>query len=425
MSLTFSRLWIALLLLIFGCNRQVAEKPAVVGPGRVSLSFPEVSLRWLGKEAGPDMVETTIKGSGETVFVSTDIILGGDAIEKAVAIEHDDDSPAVMLRFTDDGTQKIFEATKSPGDRRMAVVVDGNVVLAAKVNSPVQKYCSITGRDMARSEEIAEQIMELIGQPVQESESLVKQELVSSESNELPQESDPAAVAVIDQALAAIGGLDAVEQMSSGVAVFQINNKSPGAPAEVANATITVHYQAPHMDRREIQTDPDSASRTLLITNGDRYWEGNEQGIGKLFPGPSKPSPLPPHMAILAAPFTIGTIGGVLFVADAYILKVEEDEDGRTVVAAYSDTELRCRLYFDKVSHLPVQIVRSEFSLRGDEVVGPIPVTTWLTDYKQFGPALLPSRVVTEMEGAEVKIESLLSVDFESTVDSALFQIPE
>ena len=89
-----------------------------------------------------------------------DVVLDGSAIDRAQA-ERDMTLGqwTVSLTFTEAGSQRLFEVTRDNIDRRLAMVVDGLIVTAPTIRSPVRGSAEITGGfDRARAEELAKAI---------------------------------------------------------------------------------------------------------------------------------------------------------------------------------------------------------------------------------------------------------------------------
>ena len=89
-----------------------------------------------------------------------DVVLDGSGIERAQADRDMTISQwTVSVTFTEAGSQRLFEVTRDNVDRRLAMVVDGQIVTAPTIRSPIRGGAEINGAfDRERAEELAKAI---------------------------------------------------------------------------------------------------------------------------------------------------------------------------------------------------------------------------------------------------------------------------
>jgi preprotein translocase subunit SecD len=88
------------------------------------------------------------------------VVLDGSGIERAQADRDMTISQwTVSVTFTEAGSQRLFEVTRDNIDRRLAMVVDGLIVTAPTIRSPIQGSAEISGAfDRERAEHLAKAI---------------------------------------------------------------------------------------------------------------------------------------------------------------------------------------------------------------------------------------------------------------------------
>jgi preprotein translocase subunit SecD len=89
-----------------------------------------------------------------------DVVLDGSGVERAQA---DRDMTlgqwTVSVTFTEAGSERLFEVTRDNLERRLAMVVDGLIVTAPTIRSPIRSSAEINGAfDRARAEELVKAI---------------------------------------------------------------------------------------------------------------------------------------------------------------------------------------------------------------------------------------------------------------------------
>ena len=100
------------------------------------------------------------EGDEMELRLARDVVLDGSGIERAQADRDMTISQwMVSVTFTEAGSQRLFEVTRDNIDRRLAMVVDGLVVTAPTIRSPIQGAAEINGSfDRERAEQLAKAI---------------------------------------------------------------------------------------------------------------------------------------------------------------------------------------------------------------------------------------------------------------------------
>ncbi|HQX49669.1 MAG TPA: hypothetical protein PLR25_07160, partial [Planctomycetaceae bacterium] len=327
-------IWVLAMLLFTGCEAEAPkeiQKTEIARPSVMGLILPAISLRWIGTSADKTLIETTLKGTRETVFVSPDVIVDGTHIDSAVALPADDGKPAVMIKFTAEGGRRIYDATKVPDGHRIALVIDGAVVLTFAVETPVENHATISG-DISedQAEEIAAQIERLIKEESRAG-GQVDTNVHATDTVDLND-----AHRVVDQAIATLGGPQGRSFLRRGSMIMEIHGEMPGLSQQFGTDTLTfaAQFDLPDFERREIYGDSQQ-DHMLIITNSGTMWSGNQNGVGRSMPAP------PPQM--YRGPFLVGIIQYIIELRETTSrLNLQDDTSGATtlVVDAYFPGDL-------------------------------------------------------------------------------------
>jgi preprotein translocase subunit SecD len=84
----------------------------------------------------PNFTRAEVEGTREVVFLSPQAALTGRDIQSAQVLESPD-GPAVDVHFTKSGAEKIERFTRENKGKRMAIRVDGSVVVAPLIMMPI------------------------------------------------------------------------------------------------------------------------------------------------------------------------------------------------------------------------------------------------------------------------------------------------
>jgi hypothetical protein len=93
------------------------------------------------------LAEARINGSDRVVYLHQEIVVTNDDIAQSSVVQGDGPSGfGVRVQFNAAGSEKMRQATASHLGRPMAVLIDGNLVMAPVVMAPVSKSAVITGK---------------------------------------------------------------------------------------------------------------------------------------------------------------------------------------------------------------------------------------------------------------------------------------
>ncbi len=122
-------------------------------PGLWSLFIEEVhaavkfEVRLAEDHPAPGLQEAKVTGTDRKVYLSQDVVVtNGDILRAEVAPGSNPSQFSVSIEFTPDGGRKMQSATGSHIDKRMAILLDGQVVMALTIRSPIGSSVVITGQ---------------------------------------------------------------------------------------------------------------------------------------------------------------------------------------------------------------------------------------------------------------------------------------
>ncbi len=127
-----------------------ADRSAAPAQKTSQLAGPRLQLRWVvrgddakGKTVLPAPTESD---PNRTLAVGDDIVLSEADMAKATVKQEEQGTYSIVLQTTDEGAAKLEAATKEYIGKTLAIVFDGQVILAPKVQSSIGKSVSITGQ---------------------------------------------------------------------------------------------------------------------------------------------------------------------------------------------------------------------------------------------------------------------------------------
>ncbi len=129
-------------------------RPLFVAEVHAAVQF---EVRLADDQPLPDRQEARVTGSDRTVFLSKDVVVTNGDIQRAEVVPGGDPSQfSVSVEFTPSGAQKMKTATEKQIGRRMAILLDGKVVMAPTIRSAIGSAAVITGKfTRAEAERIA------------------------------------------------------------------------------------------------------------------------------------------------------------------------------------------------------------------------------------------------------------------------------
>ena len=93
-----------------------------------------------------DLVEAGATGSGAVIYLHREIIVTNDDIARSRVVQGGGPSQfGVAVEFTPEGAEKMRHATADHVGRPVAILIDGNVVMAPVLRSPIGASALISG----------------------------------------------------------------------------------------------------------------------------------------------------------------------------------------------------------------------------------------------------------------------------------------
>jgi preprotein translocase subunit SecD len=127
-------------LVIASCGRQQEEPHRVIS---VAGPPPDVSFRAASLEAVPGWNQ--MGGPNAPIWVAPEAAVTLSDVERAEQSKDELGHPAIGLSFTAGGAQKMRSLSAAQLGKLIAIVVDGKVVSAPRVNSQVTDRAVISG----------------------------------------------------------------------------------------------------------------------------------------------------------------------------------------------------------------------------------------------------------------------------------------
>jgi hypothetical protein len=148
-------MWVRTSLLVLGCFAPLAQlataQNAVGQPGGL------LEIRLVEDSPGPDLIEAELQGSDEKLYLHRISVIAPEDIVKSEVVIDSNGEPAISIDFTDTGAEKMAFVTKSYQGKRLALVLDGQVISAPKVVATISSKAQISGNfDEAEAKRIAE-----------------------------------------------------------------------------------------------------------------------------------------------------------------------------------------------------------------------------------------------------------------------------
>ncbi len=88
----------------------------------------------------------SVPGADDVIFVSPQSVLSGRDIRKVSFYKDDNGHPTIGFTLTDGGSAKMWTATSENIGKRLAILLDGKVVSAPKIQSGIRKKGVISGK---------------------------------------------------------------------------------------------------------------------------------------------------------------------------------------------------------------------------------------------------------------------------------------
>jgi preprotein translocase subunit SecD len=113
-------------------------------------------VRLAEEKPAPGLREAKVGDSGRSVYLHAETIVSNSDIASAGAVESGPSEYRVDVRFTQSGAEKMRAATAGHVGKLAAILLDGQVVMAPVIRSPIGASAEITGHfSKAQAEKIA------------------------------------------------------------------------------------------------------------------------------------------------------------------------------------------------------------------------------------------------------------------------------
>ena len=119
------------------------------------IAAVSVEFRPTFDEPAEGLTPMVAVSSDVTIYVSDEVVLTNEDIRSATARRSDEMGPSVFVRLTEEASERFGDATEAMINKKLAILLDGEVVSAPVVRSRITTSVQITG-DF--SEEEAERI---------------------------------------------------------------------------------------------------------------------------------------------------------------------------------------------------------------------------------------------------------------------------
>jgi hypothetical protein len=133
----------------YGLVAAVATLVAVVaGPlwPRVGvIAAVRFEIRVAEASPGLELDAATVRTTAERIYVHRQAVLTNADIASAEAAQDASGAFGIVVRFTRDGATKLLQTTGRNVGRRLAILLDGQVVIAPVVRSPIGESAVISG----------------------------------------------------------------------------------------------------------------------------------------------------------------------------------------------------------------------------------------------------------------------------------------
>jgi preprotein translocase subunit SecD len=115
-------------------------------------------MRLAGEQPLPGLIVAQVSESN-LIYLHPELVLSNDDIAQSWVSQEGQTQFAVAVQFLPSGAQRIRQATAAHIGRPVAILIDGRVVMAPVVRSPIRDSAMITGRfTRAEAERIADGI---------------------------------------------------------------------------------------------------------------------------------------------------------------------------------------------------------------------------------------------------------------------------
>jgi hypothetical protein len=120
------------------------------------LAAVRFEVRLAEDEASPGLIVARVTGSGRMIYLHPEIVVSNDDIADSRVTEDGSDRFSVAVQLLPSGADRMRQATAMHVGRPVAILIDGTVVMAPTLRSPISEAALITGSfSRAEAERIA------------------------------------------------------------------------------------------------------------------------------------------------------------------------------------------------------------------------------------------------------------------------------
>jgi preprotein translocase subunit SecD len=156
---SLARWWYALAISVFALVLYGGW--VTLGPGRLMASRSlsqrfhakpgdqsavRVEFRLAEDEAAEGLIEATVSGTTQTIFLHKDPLLTNRDISHARVVVDEENGPAVDVTFAEESREKVLHLTETNRGKLLAILVDGRVIMAPVIREPIGTEARIWGR---------------------------------------------------------------------------------------------------------------------------------------------------------------------------------------------------------------------------------------------------------------------------------------
>jgi hypothetical protein len=120
------------------------------------LAAVQFEVRLAEEKPVPGLVVAQVPDSGRLIYLHPEIVVSNDDIAQSWVSQESPDGYSVAVQFLPSGAERMRQATANHVGRLVAILINGNVVIAPVVRSPIGDSAVITGHyTRAEAERIA------------------------------------------------------------------------------------------------------------------------------------------------------------------------------------------------------------------------------------------------------------------------------
>lgn len=140
-------------LLLLSCSSEQEE----ISSEPITL----VEIRLAAREPQSEFLEMIVTGSGDSIYVSPDVILSNGDIESAQVVQDKQGKPAIEILLNQEGSEKFADFTSQHIGEMAAILVGGDVVSAPVIRAEISGGRAMINGDFTEAEatELAESIV--------------------------------------------------------------------------------------------------------------------------------------------------------------------------------------------------------------------------------------------------------------------------